>query len=370
MALPLERCDTNLLGFGVFVNNREKTMSEKKRVALVGSGNWGSAVARIIGKNVEQYDTFEKTVPMWVFEEMVDGRKLSEIINEEHVNTKYLPGIKLPENVIANPDIVETVKGADILVFVVPHQFVKRICDQIKDHVKPGAFGISLIKGVDISKGGLDLVSHLIEETLKMNVSVLMGANIAKDVAQDLFCEATIGCKDDEKGKILHQLFHTPFFNINVVKDTAGVEICGALKNIVAVAAGFCDGLEYGESTKAAVIRLGLVEMLAFSKLYYAGVEMATFMESCGVADLIATCYGGRNRKVAEALVKTGKPIEVLEAEMLNGQKLQGPLTAKEVYTILEKDGHTEDFRLFSSVYKVCYEGAPAQDILKMLSKL
>jgi glycerol-3-phosphate dehydrogenase (NAD+) len=121
-------------------------MSEKKRVAIIGSGNWGSAIARIVGWNVQEKDGFEREIKMWVYEEIVNGKKLTEIINETHCNEKYLPGFTIPDNVVAVPDLVETATGADILVFVLPHQFVRRICSQLKGHVKSGAYGISLIK--------------------------------------------------------------------------------------------------------------------------------------------------------------------------------------------------------------------------------
>ena len=104
----------------------------------------------------------------------------------------------------------------------------------------------------------------------------------------------------------------------------------------MAVGAGFCDGLQMGDNTKAAVIRLGLMEMIKFCEVFYPAHEHRTFFESCGVADLVTTCYGGRNRKVAEAFARTGKTIDELEKEMLNGQKLQGPETAKEVNVLLK----------------------------------
>ncbi|MGH0148618.1 UNVERIFIED_CONTAM: hypothetical protein FKN15_028115, partial [Acipenser sinensis] len=145
------------------------------------------------------------------------------------------------------------------------------------------------------------------------------------------------GCRNVQHGQIFKELFQTPNFRITVVEECDTVELCGALKSIVAVGAGFCDGLGLGDNTKAAVIRLGLMEMVAFAKLFCKGtVTSVTFLESCGVADLITTCYGGRNRKVAEAFVKTKKSIEELEKEMLNGQKLQGPQTSAEVYKILK----------------------------------
>lgn len=195
-----------------------------------------------------------------------------------------------------------------------------------------------------------------------------MGANIASEVAEEKFCETTIGCKDLAQGQLLKDLMQTPNFRITVVQEVDTVEICGALKNIVAVGAGFCDGLGFGDNTKAAVIRLGLMEMIAFAKLFCSGtVSSATFLESCGVADLITTCYGGRNRKVAEAFARTGKSIEQLEKEMLNGQKLQGPQTARELHSILQHKGLVDKFPLFTAVYKVCYEGQPVGEFIRCL---
>lgn len=104
----------------------------------------------------------------------------------------------------------------------------------------------------------------------------------------------------------------------------------------MATGAGFVDGLGLGDNTKAAVIRLGLMEMIKFVDVFYPGSKLSTFFESCGIADLITTCYGGRNRRVAEAFVKTGKSIKELEDELLNGQKLQGPYTAEEVNFMLK----------------------------------
>lgn len=338
------------------------------KVCIVGSGNWGSAIAKIIGKNIQKSNRFDPVVKMWVFEEIINGRKLTEIINKEHENVKYLPGHTLPKNVVAVADVVEASAGADVFIFVIPHQFITRICDQIVGHIKPGAFGISLIKGVDEGAEGLKLISDIIREKLKIEVSVLMGANIASEVADEKFCETTIGCKNEKHGQIFKELMQTPNFRITVVDDCDTVEICGALKNIVAVGAGFCDGLDFGDNTKAAVIRLGLMEMVAFAKLFCRGsVSIATFLESCGVADLITTCYGGRNRKVAEAFVRTGKSIEELEKEMLNGQKLQGPQTSAEVYKMLKQKNMVDKFPLFSTVYQICYEGRLVQEFISCL---
>ncbi|CAH2282931.1 glycerol-3-phosphate dehydrogenase 1 [Pelobates cultripes] len=338
------------------------------KVCIVGSGNWGSAVAKIIGNNVRNLQKFAPTVNMWVFEEMVNGRKLTEIINTDHENVKYLPGYKLPENVVAVPSLTDAVKDADLLVFVIPHQFINKICQEIAGKVHKEALGITLIKGIDEGPEGLKLISDIIREKMGIDVSVLMGANIANEVAAEKFCETTIGTRILDNGLLFKELLQTPNFRITVVDDADTVELCGALKNIVAVGAGFCDGLNCGDNTKAAVIRLGLMEMIAFAKVFCKGqVSTSTFLESCGVADLITTCYGGRNRKVSEAFVKTGKSIAELEKEMLNGQKLQGPQTSAEVYRILQQKAMVDKFPLFTAVYRICYEGIPVEEFISCL---
>ncbi|KJH50272.1 glycerol-3-phosphate dehydrogenase [NAD(P)+ ] [Dictyocaulus viviparus] len=284
---------------------------------------------------------------MWVHEEMIGNEKLSEIINTRHENVKYLPGKIIPENIVAVPDLVKSCDQASILLFIVPHQFVRNICLELSGKIGADVQAISLIKGLStpsaVKSGGLRLISDEIHETLGIDVSVLMGANLAYEVANDDFCEATIGCKKMAiHGSLFKKLFNTDNFRVNVVEDAHTVELCGALKNVVACAAGFTDGLGYGNNTKAAVIRLGLMEITKFVEHYYPGSNLETFFESCGIADLITTCYGGRNRKVCEAYVKTGMPLAQVEKEVLNGQSAQGPSTAEEVYYMVEKSGLIE----------------------------
>lgn len=305
-------------------------------------------------KNPEKFD--HKQVKMYVYEELIEGRKLTEIINEEHENVKYLKGFKLPENIVAVPDVVETAKDADILIFVIPHKFVPGLCKPLAGQLKPGAIGISLIKGFGEGPDGkFALVSSQIQDLLKIECSVLMGANLAIEVAKDCFCETTIGCRNEEAGKILQVLFNGPNFRVRVVPDRTTVEICGALKNIVACAAGFADGRKWGDNTKSAIIRIGLMEIIRFCRLYFGGdTKITTFFESCGIADLITTCFGGRNRRVSEQFVlNPTKSLQQLEEELLQGQKLQGPQTAHEVFELLTGKGHLDKFPLFVATHKI-----------------
>ena len=155
----------------------------REKIAIVGSGNWGSAIAKIAAQNASrQPELFEAVrIPMWVFEEEVNGRKLTEIINETRINEKYLPNIKLPDNVWATADLEEAVKDATIFIFVLPHQFLGKTIEQLKGRVSKGARGITLIKGVGVEGGEIQIFADTIERELGISCSALSGANIANE---------------------------------------------------------------------------------------------------------------------------------------------------------------------------------------------
>jgi len=155
---------------------------------------------------------------------------------------------------------------------------------------------------------------------------------------------------------------------VNAVDDIPGVELCGALKNVVALGAGFCDGLDYGGNTKAALIRIGLSEMKTFIRFFFPEVKDATFLESCGVADLITTCFGGRNRKCAEAFVRARgmKSWDDIERDLLGGQKLQGTLTAKEIWPVIQKHNLQEKLPLLTTVYQIAFEDKAPWTVVKL----
>jgi len=206
-----------------------------------------------------------------------------------------------------------------------------------------------------------------------VDMSVLMGANVANEVAKGDFAEATIGCTNLETGAKWCQLFNTADFKVSAVEDVAGAELCGALKNVVALGAGFSDGLGFGGNTKAAIIRIGLKEMQKFCEVFYGdrNIKNDTFLESCGVADLVTTCFGGRNRKCAEIFAKnviagTKKEWATIEAEELNGQKLQGTGTSEDVMTALKKAGVEAQFPLFCAIFKIAFEGAPVPSLIEI----
>lgn len=202
----------------------------------------------------------------------------------------------------------------------------------------------------------------------------MMGANLANEIAMEMFCESTIGSRIESDGITFKRLMETSYFKLTVVPEVISVELCGALKNIIAIGAGFVDGMLMGDNTKAAVIRIGLDEMRRFSRLFAPDSASESyndniFFESCGVADLITSCFGGRNRRVGEAHVTTGKPIAQLEAELLGGQKLQGPPAALEVHKFLKAKNAESEYPLMTAIYQICYEGYPPQHLIQNISK-
>ncbi len=359
--------------------------------------------------------------------------KLSTIINTKHENIKYLPNIKLPSNILAVPNLIDAIQDATLLIFCLPHQFLIPILNTIHDHYHllrrseknngigyRGCRGVSLIKGMDydpnnnvpilISKSIQDIIGH------NFKCGVLMGANVANGVAKGQVCESTLAAdfniandnNDDDSidwNQRIMDIFHDPsHFRIQHTTDIYGTEACGALKNIVALGCGFVDSmylmstgmhdfetetihlglgldLDDGSNTKAALIRIGLLEMKRFCMLFLGGVREDTFYQSCGIADLITTCYSGRNYKCAREFgcrqqkekqqqqqqwddTKCQSEWNDIESTFLNGQKLQGTLTCNEVYIILSSRNLLSSFPLFHTIYDIAFQGRPVNEIV------
>lgn len=350
-------------------------------------------MARIVGENARKLSFTNPTVHMYTFEEEIkvgDGiitfpvkEKLSKIITVTRENVKYLPGVHIPENVVACPDMLTACLDATLLIFVMPFQFLRPLLPVIAKVMHPDARGVSLIKEMhfDPETLGVKLISKQIEMGLTIRGSsgfqcgVLMGANVASEIAHGDFSESTLasrfGKKNgddlDEKTRLI--LSDPESFRVYHIEDVSGCEACGALKNVVAIGAGFVDGVGMGGNTKAALMRIGIDEMERFCNEFLEGVEKKTFSESCGMADLITTCIGGRNRKCGEifarARVRGGEPSwDAIELEHLNGQKLRGPKTAKQVHDLLASKGLLQRYPLFSKVYDIAYGGAAAESII------
>lgn len=351
------------------------------KVTVVGSGNWGTTIAKVVAENTYIYShLFQTKVDMWVFQEVINNENLTDIINTRHENVKYLPNIKLPTNLVANPDLVDSVKDADIIVFNIPHQFLPRICATLKGKVKPTARAISCLKGFELGAKGVQLLSSYITDELDIQCGALSGANLAPEVAKENWSETTVAYqipKDfrgegyDVDHKILKVLFHRPYFHVSVIEDVAGISIAGALKNVVALGCGFVEGLGWGNNASAAIQRVGLSEIIKFGQMFFPESKVETYYkESAGVADLITTCSGGRNVRVAKHMAATGKSAQEAEKELLNGQSAQGIITCKEVHEWLETCELLHEFPLFEAVYQVVYNNVAMENIPEMIDEL
>ncbi|QPG76850.1 hypothetical protein FOA43_004244 [Brettanomyces nanus] len=360
--------------------SQEDIPQKPYRTTVVGSGNWGSTIAKVVAENcIERPQEFDQTVRMWVYEELINGEKLTEIINTRHENVKYLPGIMLPANVMAVPNIVDACRGSDLIIFNIPHQFLSNILKQLKGKIDPRTRAISCLKGLDVNRDSCQLLPDVIFHELGINCGALSGANLAPEVAQCKWSETTVAYRipDDFRGRgedidkqVLKHLFHRPYFHVHVIDDVSGVSLAGALKNVVAMAAGFVDGLGWGDNAKSAVMRLGLREMIHFANLYFPDCEERTFTEeSAGVADLITTCFGGRNVRVGKYMAKNKVAAQEAERVLLNGQSCQGIFTTKEVYEFLSKRGTIGDFPLFHVTYDIIYNGFPMEKLPERIER-
>ena len=348
------------------------------RVAVIGSGNWGTTIAKVIAENAAARPRlFRHQVNMWVHDEIIDGEKLTHIINTRHENVKYLPGVILPRNIRAEADIGNVVHDADLIVFNLPHQFLPRVVKSLKGKIKHGARAISCLKGLEVTPEGCKLLSTYITEELGIVCGALSGANIAPEVARCKWSETTVAYKlpEDFRGAgkdidkfVLRACFHRPYFHVNVIEDVAGVSVAGALKNVVALAVGFVEGLGWGDNAKAAVMRVGLLETIKFSETFFPESIASTFTaESAGVADLITSCSGGRNVKVGRYMAQTGSSAENAEKMLLNGQSSQGIVTVREVHDLLTNVGMLDKFPLFEATYQIIYGSESIENLPLLL---
>ena len=376
---------------------------QRHKVAVVGSGNWGTTVAKLVAENTREHpDLFEEDVQMWVYEENVvipsdsphydaavgdQPQKLTSVINTCHENVKYLPKIQLPPNIVANPSLLDTVKDSSILIFNLPHEFIGNVCRQIKGHILPSARGISCIKGVTVTEDKVELICEYIGETLGIYCGALSGANIANEIANELWCETTIAYNTppcdrrsengtngeahrDARGQPsktaltpvpdyyppvdhaeLLTLFDRPYFTVSMVSDVVGVSLAGALKNIVALACGFIEGHGWNMTAKTAVMRRGMLETIHFCQEFFPEtIQEMTFWESAGWSDMIVSCTSARNWRYSKMAVERGVSLYEVERTELNGQKLQGISTTKEVMSFLKARGVQDKYPLFKAV--------------------
>lgn len=285
-------------------------------------------------------------------------------INEQNENTKYLPGLKLPERQKATTDLEEAVKDARIIIIAIPSQFLGSVIKEYSNVFPVGVPLVSAAKGIE--KGSLRLVSEILEEELPgkfhPNLSYLSGPSFAKEIIQKMPTVVSIASKNEPVAQQVQEAFHTNYFRSYRTADVVGVEVGGALKNVIAIAAGVSDGLNLGHNTRAAIITRGLAEItrLGVAK----GAEAITFLGLAGMGDLVLTCTGdlSRNRTVGK---KLGEGMTLQEIISHMNQVAEGIDTTASAHQLSNKLG--VEMAITSAVHRLLYEDETPERIWKDL---
>ncbi|MCX7881668.1 MAG: NAD(P)-dependent glycerol-3-phosphate dehydrogenase [Brevinematales bacterium] len=318
------------------------------RVAILGGGGWGTALALQIRRNHE--------VHIWSYD-----AKEAELFNTQRENVYYLPGVKLPEDIVFTTDEA-IVEGAEIVVFVTPSKFFRSVVKRFAPRITPSQVVVSATKGLEFPSE--KRMTEILEEELPgcKKIVALSGPTHAEEVSRDIPTAIVAASCEAEAATTVQQAFSTEFFRVYRNSDVVGVELCAAIKNVIAIAAGMVRGLGFGDNTMAALITRGLAEMRRLGLKM--GAQEVTFSGLAGVGDLIVTCTSrhSRNGRVGEALA-TGKTIE----EILSGMKMvaEGVETVKPVLKMASEVG--VDMPICQAVYTVLYDHSHPLEVMKQL---
>ena len=318
-------------------------------VGVMGAGRWGTALALLLHSNGHQ-------VTVWsINEEEV------EMLSKEREHKSKLPGVKIPEDMVFTSDMETAIKEKDFLVLAVPSAFTRGTARNMKPFVKEGQIIVDVAKGIE--EDTLMTLSQQIEEEIpQANVAVLSGPSHAEEVGRGLPTAVVIGAKTEETARYLQEMFMNHVFRVYISSDMLGMELGGALKNVIALAAGIADGMGYGDNTKAALITRGIAEIARL------GVKMGGAIESftglTGIGDLIVTCASvhSRNRK-AGYLMGQGKTMEEAMAEVK--MVVEGVYSAKAAAKLGKKYGVA--LPIVDKVNEVLFEGKDPKEAVDEL---
>jgi glycerol-3-phosphate dehydrogenase (NAD(P)+) len=323
------------------------------KITIVGGGSWGTALAKILGEK-----KFEVSL-------LVRREAVYEAINKERENPFYLPGVKLSEKVKAELEPKKAFKDSQIILWTIPSFALKENLENLKTYVSKITYHISGIKGIDweTKKTPLSILKETLPKDCK--IFVLGGPSFAKEVALKLPTAVVLAGEKEEETKKMQELLAMPYFRVYRSDDPAGVEIAGALKNVIAIASGISDGLELGLNARASLITRGLIEIIRLgSKL---GGKLYTFYGLAGVGDLVLTCTGAlsRNYQVGYKLGK-GEKLEKILIDLR--QVAEGVKTAKVVKEFAKK--FEIELPICEEVYQVLYENeTPKASLNRLLSR-
>lgn len=324
-------------------------------IAVIGGGSWGTALARLLARKGH-------SVSLWVYE-----KEVVESIRLRHENAVYLPGVSLPKTLSATSSLKEALQNAKWVVFAVPSHVARDVLIQMSPFLSPETPIISATKGIE--RKGLKFISEVICEALRRKntdrIAVLSGPSFAKEVVLEHPTAVVLAASDTRLAARIQNIFSTPFFRLFLSADLIGVQLGGALKNVIALAAGGSDGLGFGYNTKAVLITRGLSEMARLGLAM--GADINTFYGLSGMGDLFLTCSGtlSRNRRVGEEIGK-GVPLPQILKQMQ--MVAEGVHTTESAYALSQK--YKVEMPIVREIYRILFEGKPPKQAVMDLMKI
>ncbi len=324
-----------------------------KRVAIVGAGGMGTALAAMLARSGSE-------VRLWAR----DAAR-AEALNATRENARHLPGVALPEGVVATHDAERACRGADLLIAAVPSAYLRATLAALAGAVERATPVLSVVKGIE--SGTFARPSRIIEETLgSRSVAILSGPSHAEEIARGLPASVVVAGTDARLNVAARDALNSDRFRVYTNDDAVGVELAGALKNVLGLAAGVCEGLGFGDNAKAALLTRGLAEIVRFG--LDQGAEASTFFGLAGVGDLLTTCYSGfgRNRRVGIRIGR-GEPLELILREMVD--VAEGVSTTRGVREQARLRG--VEMPITEELHAVLFEGnAPRAAVSKLMDRL
>lgn len=317
------------------------------KIGVIGAGSWGTTLANLLAKKGHD-------VTLWVYEKDLAAR-----LTETHVNDLFLDGVTLAENLSYTNDLLVASRDCQLLVLVSPSQVMRHVVKQLKPCLANDCLLVSAAKGIE--NDTLQTMSEVLQEVLGQEIgqrsAFLSGPSFAREVAAEQPTAVAVAAESLEVAQRVQDLFSTDYFRVYTNQDVVGVEIGGAIKNVIALAAGVGDGLGFNHNARAALITRGLVEIARLGKAR--GAQESTFYGLAGMGDLILTCTGdlSRNRSVGIELGRGRKLDEILNQMRMVAEGVKTTLSA---YQLAEKLGVV--MPITEQMYKVLYEDKDPQD--------
>ncbi len=322
------------------------------RIGVVGGGSWGTALAKLLADKGFVLD-------LWVFEPEV-----REQIETTRENSVFLPGIILPDNIVPSNDLETVVRDKDLVLSVVPSHCTRDVAARMKPFIHPDTLVVTASKGIE-NKTHMTM-TQILEEQIDTiapeNFAVLSGPSFAREVARQVPTVVAVASICRETAERVQAIFSCPTFRVYVNDDPVGTQIGGAMKNVLAIAAGICDGMKMGLNPRAALITRGLTEMNRLGTRL--GADPLTLAGLAGVGDLLLTCTGdlSRNYTVGKQIGE-GKKLEKIISEMR--MVAEGVRTTRSVYNLSRKLG--VDLPICNEVYSVLFEDRPVKETVERL---